>query len=257
MPRIISVLILALVQGITEFLPVSSSGHLVVLKSLFGLRSAGAGLEVTLHAGTLLSILLYYRKFISSLIRDAFSREKATRKRSLRYILFLALATIPIALAGVFLGEMVTGFFSRPTLSGAMLIITALVLFTTKFLGEGTPGITPLRAGTVGLAQALALMPGISRSGITIAASRIMGIEAEEAARFSFMIAIPAMIGAVIYEFISHPASLEGIYIFGLLISALVGYIALSLLVGVVRRRKLWIFAPYCLLLGLAVVIFL
>ena len=255
------VLILAVVQGLTEFLPVSSSGHLVLFQNWFGSQEGDIFLDVVLHCGTLGSVLWIYRREIVRLLRcDA---------AALRYIWAVVVGTLPAVLVGALLRPTVASLFERPILTGFALIITAAVLLTTRFRDHepGTqsaewqpvaPG--PGKAFLIGIAQSLAITPGISRSGMTITASLWLGVPRAEAARFSFLLSVPAIGGALLLELLKGEFSARtGPWGLGLgaVVAFVVGLAAIRWTARAVQARHFWWFSFYCLGLGLLVLVLL
>ncbi len=245
--------LLAVIQGITEFLPVSSSGHLVLFKHVVGLEVAmGATLEIVLHAGTLVSILIFYRKRISMLWRGVISGEQMSR----RYIGLIVLGVVPAIVMGLSARHSLEGFYERPEWAGVFLLITGGYLLGTSGLKSVQGTLRPVSAVWIGLAQMAALLPGISRSGSTICTARLFGIEPKKAAEFSFLMSIPLLVGVVIYEGIcwicsDAVLSINGWVLgWGFLLSAVVGYGALTWLVFTLERSRFWYFGIYCLGLG-------
>jgi len=252
----ISILILAVVQGITEFLPVSSSAHLAILSPLFGLGEDSAQVAVTLHAGTLLAILIFYRRELLGLLQP--------EKR--RLIPLLIIGTIPVGVIGVVLKsiDLFDRIFANLLVSGTGLLITgALLYFFTRTPAPGVQlrEISLKQTILVGLAQALAILPGISRSGSTIATGIKVGVNREDAATFSFLLGIPAIAGAAGVELLSallsHKLKLGTSHYWslglGFAASALVGCFALKILLVTLQKEKLKYFAWYCFLLGMVI----
>ena len=245
--------LLAVVQGITEFLPVSSSGHLVLLKHVVGLEVAmGATLEIVLHAGTLVSILIFYRKRIILLWRGFVSGERVSR----RYIGLVLLGIVPAIVLGLSAPQGLESFYERPEWAGFFLLLTGGYLIGTSGVKATTGTLRPISAVWIGLAQMVALLPGISRSGSTICTARLFGIEPKMAAEFSFLMSIPLLVGVVLYEGIRWISadvvlSVDGWALgWGFLLSAVVGYGALTWLVFTLERGRFWHFGIYCLGLG-------
>lgn len=235
-----SVLGLGIIQGLTEFLPISSSGHLIVMKSLFGVSSPGAALEVALHAGTLVAVLWAYRHWIGQWARDLRARQRAAWQT----LGALTVASVPAGLAGLFMGRLVEHFFIVPAVVVGWLC-TALLLWAMPAPDKTdglAGGMTWTRAILIGLAQALALWPGLSRSGSTIAMGRAVGLAPEDAARFSFLLAIPAVAGASLFEVPAlADASLPGRDLAaGALLAAITGVIAIQWVKGLVNRPRAW-----------------
>jgi len=247
------VLVLAVVQALTEFLPVSSSGHLVLAKRILGLEAPGVILEVALHAGTLISILVYYRKRIARLLSDLVSGGAGGQ----REILALAAGSLPALGFYLFFHDRVEAAFDRPALAAALLGVTGIGLLTLRVVRAPDRKISVLRGVWIGVAQALALLPGISRSGLTIAAGRHLGLAPRGAAEFSLLLAVPALLGATLLKACSLAAAELGDLTLGSLaagtaVSALVGYGAIAILLRTLSTHRFWLFGFYCLAVGTA-----
>ena len=239
-------LILGILQGITEFLPVSSSGHLVLGQKLLGINVPGNAFEVILHIGTLMSILVVFWPDIHRLlggINDPHVR---------RYIFNLVLGTTPAIIVGLSLKDQVALMFDNAHSVALALIITGIILIFSKWFSKKKSDLTLVKGFCIGLAQALAIIPGISRSGATICTGLMMGLSSEEAARFSFLLAIPAIAGAGLLTAIDIDNISIGMDVMavGLLSSFLVGLIALKWLLNLLKTGKFYWFGVYCLLLG-------
>ncbi len=247
MPRLLYIIIMAFLQGITEFLPISSSGHLVLAGKAFGLHEPGGGLEIALHFGTLLSIVVFYWRDLVALVRTA----NSVKSESTKTIGLVIIASIPAAVIGLAFESQLLSCFDNGALAGAMLILTGIVLLSTLFTTKHGARINLPRAIAIGFAQAAAILPGISRSGITIVTARHTGVEGEKAARFSFFMAIPVIAGANFLHLIGHSSGFDAIHIVGIAISFVIGYISLKVLIKVLDKGKLWVFGPYCLILGI------
>ncbi|MCU0606923.1 MAG: undecaprenyl-diphosphate phosphatase [Candidatus Edwardsbacteria bacterium] len=257
-------IILGIVQGLTEFLPVSSSGHLALIENLFGLSGGNLRFEVFVHLGTLAAVVVVFRKRISKLVRAVFkARVYSDRGRlrftddNLRLALLLVLATIPAAVIGLLFDDAIERAFQSPVAVSALLLATGAILFGTRFVRAGEKKMNWWRALLVGCAQAVAILPGISRSGSTICAGIYAGTKQEDAAEFSFLLSVPVILGAGLLKF--KDALHQGIpagellnLAAGGLAAAAVGYVSIKLLLGIVRRRKLEYFAYYCWAAGLA-----
>ena len=252
--------ILGIVQGLTEFLPVSSSGHLVLGEQILRLDPPGVLLEAVLHLGTLLSVLVLFRREISDLVLSVFKGGEG-RREAFR----LLLGTLPIVLVGFFLQSRIEGIFSSVLLVAACLCVNGGILFFADRANRRADRVSvPLGAALlIGLAQAASLLPGISRSGATISTGLFLGVRGREAARFSFLLAIPAIVGAGLFQVWkarpvagSYPAEWGGLLLGGL-VAAVVGAFAIKGLLAVVARGRLKAFAGYCLALGTAVLIYL
>lgn len=258
MSPILAAAILALVQGWTEFLPVSSSGHLVLAQHLLGVDSAGVALEIVLHLGTVLAVVLYYREDFISLLRDGFDYLRGGRgleaRSAARLFLFLVLGTIPGALGGVFFEDRIDAAFEDPRFVCGALLFTGLLLLSTLPVPRRREPITALRSVLVGLFQLLALLPGVSRSGSTISGGLFLGITPEEAARFSFLLSVPITLGAIVFKIPEVGAELQhgqfAPFAVGLVVSFLSGLLAIGAMLRIVRRGRFGVFGVYCLLVG-------
>ncbi|MBM3331678.1 undecaprenyl-diphosphate phosphatase [candidate division WOR-3 bacterium] len=255
---ILEALLLGLIQGITEFLPVSSSGHLAVLEHLWKLPAESRlPLTTMLHGATALSVIFYFAPLLAKLIRGLWVRDAARRSGSWRMAAFILLASIPAGLIGVTFSDIIDRAFTNPLLVGLMLLVTGGVLFGTRYSQpQGRSGW--LRALLVGCGQAIAILPGISRSGATIATGLYLGMERKEAFEFSFLLAIPAVTGAFFLEArkvdlaVINPTALA----VGMVAAFVSGLAALYALARFVTGRKLHWFAFYCWLAGLATILF-
>ncbi len=242
--------VMAVIQGLTEFLPVSSSGHLALASSVLHLPEGGLSFDIVLHLGTLLAVIAFYFKDIVRLIAGSFKGEK----KSLLLLGTLAASTVPVAIFGILAGDFIEGLFSSVLFVSGALAFTGAVLF---FFGGSTStrqnGVSFKQGVTVGLFQTLALFPGISRSGTTICAGLRAGLSREEAARFSFFLSIPAIAGAAVKELPEAQWAMPaGVLLTGFAVSAVVGFLALGLLVKFVKNGKLRGFAWYCWALSAA-----
>lgn len=266
---LVQALLLGIVQGLTEFLPVSSSGHLVIVRSLMGIQPAGMTFEVMVHFATLLAILVAFRGELVELVR-AVARLPAWMLRReasngaddpyLRLALLILLGSVPAGVAGLLWKDAIGQLFQNPSVAAAMLLVTGLLLWVSDRVHWGSSELLQLRpwqALVTGVAQAAALVPGISRSGSTITVALFAGVRRDAAGRFSFLLAIPAIAGATLLEArellagagsVSGPALLAGAVAAGVS-----GYAAIHLLMGFVRSGRLRFFAYYTWLVGLVV----
>jgi len=249
---ILEAVLLGFLQGATEFLPVSSSGHLVMGQTLLDIRLPGVAFEVAVHVATLLSVLLVFRKRVGSLAAGAVRRER----EAWRYLGLLALATLPAAVLGLALGDQVEALFEAPAATGIALLVTGSLLWTTRWALAREPDRAPgvREALLMGVAQAFALVPGISRSGTTVVAGLWLGVEAEEAAAFSFLMAVPAILGAAVLELPELTAAGDGggggALLLGSAVAAVVGVGAIRPFVALLRRKAFHRFGPYCWVVG-------
>jgi undecaprenyl-diphosphatase len=258
--EIIHALILGLIQGLTEFLPVSSSGHLALAQVLFDMKvSTGVIFEIVVHFGTLCSIFIYYRSEILDLIKALplwLKPSSAWQHAHARMILFIIVSMIPALIIALFFKEMVEAWFVNPIIVSSMLILTGTILFATRFQKESSENISLKKSLGIGLAQAFAILPGISRSGSTISMALFLGMKKKDAANFSFLMVIPVIFGAMILAMKdlseAGEVSAQAIPLFvGFLASFASGYIALKLLIGLLKSRGIYPFAWYCWLVGL------
>lgn len=249
---ILEALILGAVQGFTEFIPISSSGHLVLVPEVLGWDPAGLSFDVLLHVGSLLALAVYFRADLMRIARSLVSGEAEGR----HLLLLLAIGTIPAAVAGFALEDFFETRFGDAPTTALSLILTALILIAAEQMvrrrrSEGRPldELGVLDAGGVGAAQAFSILPGISRSGSTIAAGLALGMSRETAARFAFLLAIPALLGAAILKLPDLGADPIGLgaALVGFLASAVSSYLAIAGLIHYLRSRTLYPFAIYCL----------
>lgn len=248
--NIIQALILGIIQGITEWLPISSSGHLVLAQQYFGL-DVPLAFDVILHLGTLLVVFIVFWKDILEIAKSSL---KFRWDENTKLLLFIIIGTIPIALVGFFFRDFIKSLFESVLAVGIALLVTGTVLFLTKFTKDKTK-LNWWKALIVGIAQAFALIPGISRSGSTISAGLYLGIKREKIAKFSFLMFIPAMIGATILE-IGEIVNVELMpTIVGTLTSIIVGYISLKWLLKIIQKGKFHYFSYYCWILGIITII--
>jgi undecaprenyl-diphosphatase len=254
--RVLEIVILAIVQGIAEFLPISSSGHLVILGAMMGQLSESPTVEIILHAGTLGSILVvYWRRIIDLLLSDK------------RVIPLLILGTIPAGVVGLLIKSQAQWLLRQPVLAGCMLVVTGGMLIVLGRLRPRTgdyQSLTPLGAFLIGCFQAFAILPGISRSGSTILGGRLLGLRNEDSITFSFLLAIPAILGATVLtakDLVEQQSSSAGLghsigeLAVGAVIALLVGIFALKWLIGWSRLDRLHWFAWWCVPVGLASVV--
>ncbi len=259
MTEIAQKIILGVVQGLTEFLPVSSSAHLILIPNFFRWTDPGLAFDVALHLGTLAAAVVYLWEDLRNLALGVlrFSDESLAPQR--RLLLNLVLATVPGAVAGLLLEHKAEEAFRSPALIGWTLLGMGLVLGAGDRKGGGTrtaAEISPAMALLIGAAQAFALIPGVSRSGATITTALFLGFRREEAARFSFLMAVPIIAGAGILKMpqILHAADKAGLAA-GFIASALAGFVAIWLLMRYVQTRRYTPFVAYRVALGLSVLL--
>ncbi len=257
--EIIKAILLGAVQGFTEFLPISSSGHLVLGSELLNFQEQGLAFDVFVHLGTLFSVCLVFRKELLAMLVAplAVLRGRADEEltRFLYWDIYVVVATLPAVAAGLLLKESIDGIFSNILLVYCMLFVTGVIMSVAHYLKEGNVRLNCPRALVIGCAQAMAIFPGLSRSGSTIFAGMALGLNRETVARFSFIMSIPAIFGAVVLQsndLLQHPPELSSLIaiVSGMAASAVCGYFAIILLLDIVRRNRLQWFGYYCLLLS-------
>ncbi len=239
-------IISGIVQGVTEFLPISSSGHLVILHRLIGLKEPQLVFDIFLHLGTLAAIFIVFWNDILDIF---------TRKRVGFFVIVGSAATVLFVLL---FGSAAESPFSNVKLVGAMLMVTGAWLILGNFIRFGTEGMSTPKAFLIGLAQGIATLPGISRSGATISTGLFLGLDGQAAARFSFLLSIPAIIGAFFIK--ARDGSLAGFNIncvFGLIASCIIGVLSLKLLLRLIYRNRFHLFGVYCIAAGILVLVFL
>lgn len=252
-------MVLGAVQGLTEFIPISSSGHLVLVPEALGWDEPGLAFDVMLHVASLVALLWYFRKDLSALVRGVVAGEAPSR----RLFLLLIVGTIPAAAAGLLLNDYFEESFTDAKASALQLLMTAGILVGAELVYRYHRGRTErLRdiddlnakdATVIGIAQAISILPGISRSGSTIAAGLGLKMERDDAARFAFLLAIPALFGAALVK-VPDLGSAElssGAAIGGFVASLVTSYIAIAGLIRYLRTRNLYPFAVYCVVAGL------
>jgi undecaprenyl-diphosphatase len=265
-------IVLGIVQGLTEFLPVSSSGHLVLLQSFFGLKEPELFFDVSVHVGTLVAVCVYFWGDLKEIAFVLFSKsawsagkggpmERWRQIPELRLLGLIVIGSLPTALLGLALRPMAELLFSSVRLVGIMLLVTGFLLWFTRPVKKGGRRLAELSLWDglcVGAMQGLAILPGISRSGSTIAVGLFKGLDRETAARYSFLLSIPAISGAMALE-LAHArvsgAPPLGPVVVGACVAGAVGYVALKALIGLVKNGKLYRFAFYCWPLGVGVIL--
>jgi undecaprenyl-diphosphatase len=240
-----------LVQGLTEFLPISSSGHLVLVPALLGMDEPDLATTALLHFGTLLAVVAYYRHDLARLVKIR-SDEEARR-----ILLLLAIGTIPAAVFGITLDGPIEIVLEEPWIVAIALIVTGVVLAFALLVPRGERTLAGGRtadAVVVGLAQAFALVPGISRSGMTIVAGMAQGFERVQAARYAFLLAVPSIAGAAAFEGwkLADRGGFEAELLIGMGVAAVTGYLAIAVLIKLLGRTGPAPFAAYCVALGTA-----
>lgn len=262
--EIIDSFLLGLIQGLTEFLPISSSGHLVLGKEMLGGDfKKNITFEVIVHFGTLCSILLYYKKEIGAILSSLWNlfcnlseiQQRYKSDNNIKLSWFILISMIPAALVGLTMEDTIERVFLSPFPVSVMLLVTGTILFTTRFRSEHPNDLTAGSAFGIGLAQAFAILPGISRSGSTISLGLYLGIKREEVANFSFLMVIPVIGGAMLLKTVEMVEAgvpfdtLLGLFI-GFITSFVSGYFALKYLIILLRSKGIHPFAWYCWILG-------
>ena len=245
------ILVLSVLQGVAEFLPISSSGHLVLGQNLLGVNAPGMRLDIFLHVGTLVSICLFYWRIIARVLQQ----------REWSYVLKVVVSALPAVVVFLLFKHWLDAAFESTVAVGCALLFTGCVLVSSRFFRPGKGEVTYLKALVMGVFQAVAIAPGVSRSGMTLVAARGAGIDAEKSAEFSFLMSAPLIVGAAGLEVLKSFGSAEtaatpevswGLCLFGATIAAVVGYGALALLLKSLKSSWFWLFGPYCWLAGLA-----
>ncbi|GJM28144.1 MAG: undecaprenyl-diphosphatase [Cyclobacteriaceae bacterium] len=251
----VDAIILGIVQGLTEFLPISSSGHIELGSALLNVQSTNSLLfSVVVHAATSLSTIVVFRKDLIQLISELFQ----LKKEAVYYSGALILSAVPVGIIGLTYEKEIESFFSgQVLLVGFMLLVTGLLLALTYYSRPREGKVTLGRALLIGLSQALAILPGISRSGATISTALLLGVDKEQAARFSFlMVLIPILGGSALklLDFLGDPSSSGDTSVwtltFGFLAAFITGLVACKWMISIVKKGKLIYFAFYCFIVG-------
>ena len=240
-------ILLAVIQAGTEFLPISSSGYLVLVSNL--ISKPNLYFFITLHTASLFAVIIFTRNELAHLFR--FEGEYA------KWWLYLFIGIIPAAVAGVFFKDFIEEVFSSLFFVGISFFITGLVLYMTKFHKKPPTGLNAEKSLLIGLIQALALLPGISRSGVTISTALMTGVEKEKAIKFSFLLFIPLSVGALILNYVSGNGVIEGegfylnaSLILSFMVCLVMSLIFLNLMFHIIKKAKLWLFSFYCFAIG-------
>lgn len=254
-------LILGIVQGLTEFLPVSSSGHLELTKAMFGdnsLPEESLMMTVVLHAATALSTIVIFRKDIAEILKGLLQFKN---NEQFQFSLKIVLSMIPAALVGVLLEEQIEQFFGgQILLVGCMLIITAGLLFLADKAKSTLNPVSYKNALIIGIAQAIAILPGISRSGATISTSVLLGVDRQKAARFSFLMVVPLILGKMAKDILSGDLaasqSNSSLLIIGFIAAFVAGLLACQWMIALVKKSQLKYFSFYCMIVGIIAIIY-
>lgn len=267
---IFQAIIIGLVQGLTEFLPVSSSAHLIFAQQALGVSDVGLAFDVLMHVGTLVAVIVYFFNDIVNMIKgfllslvdlkngNFMGEIKKDPYKKLAWLTILA--TIPVGVVGVLFNDMIESMFQGLTIPAFLLLVTGCLLYASQRMNSGridVRNVTIKEALIMGCGQALAVLPGLSRSGTTIAAGLFAGLDKEFAAKFSFILSIPAILGAAVFQLkdLSGGNIEIGACIAGFIVAVISGYLAISVLLKIVREKSLDIFAYYCWIVGLIVLI--
>jgi len=256
--NLVEAFILGAIQGVTEWLPVSSSGHLVLAQSLFGLdASKNLLFDLVVHLGTLLAVCAYFNKELGRIVLSvlASKAKRDAQMNALRTLGFLLIvATIPAGVAGVLLSSWLESIFT-PEIVASALVVNGLLLFVySRYGSSGARRNANLKdAIVIGMFQAVSIVPGISRSGSTLGGGMLRGLEREVAAVFAFLVSVPTLLGAFAYGFAtldSYDLDL-GVGLAGLVVAFLTGLLSIQYLLKIVKKGKLWVFGVYCIAAGL------
>jgi undecaprenyl-diphosphatase len=245
--------ILGIVQGLTEFLPVSSSGHLVLAQALLGIRLPGVAFEVTVHVATLCAVLWVYRGRIAELVRGLLAREASAA----RYVGLLILATLPAIAVGFAARDFLEAVFEKPPVAAGLLLVSGLLAWSLKYSAPRAEAERPrgLQALAIGVAQAVAILPGVSRSGATVATGAWLGVDVLKMAEFSFLMSVPAIAGAAVLQAGSIEAQALGLGTWplavGFVAACLSGVLAIRIFVWMLGSGTFHRFAYYCWAVGL------
>lgn len=269
---LLDAVLLGIIQGLTEFLPISSSGHLVLSQELLHIAHSGnITFEVFVHFGTLLSVVFMFWKDIKLIflsICEVCKNPKQLKllfksNEHLKIAVFIAIGSIPAAIVGIVFEKEISVLFNDPKFVSVMLLITGLILFLTKFSNpkEGS-SVGLVSAIIIGIAQAVAIVPGISRSGITISSALFAGVSRENAAKFSFLMALPVILGASILEatevFQTSITNQELlVYIVGTAVAAITGYASIRVVLGLLKKKRFSWFSYYCFIAGILGILFI
>lgn len=263
---ILKYLFLGLFQGFTEPIPISSSGHIILLRELFQLDIPGLSFEIFIHFGSLIAIVIVYRREIYTLISNSLIyllRRDKNKKQDFQFTVLLLIATIPAGIAGLLFEEKLGRLINYTFLIGLALVVTGVFLWIirNKRGKRGDREISPTRALVIGLAQALAIFPGISRSGATVIAAMFLGLKREVALRFSFLLYIPVSLGATILsvrDFFTDSELQDFFipYLVAFLAAILASYFSLRWFINLMIKGNLKYFAYYCFLVGIVVFIY-
>ena len=266
---ILQSIVLGLIQGITEFFPISSSGHLVIIPYFSGWDYPPLYFTVTVHFATLLAVLTVLHRDAWRIIRGfvlGLFKKKWRKSADFKMGLYIIIATIPAVLMGLFLNDLIESIFSKPLVVAVFLLVTAFILWGGEYRGrkvKQNKSLTYISSLASGIGQALAVFPGTSRSGATISFARFFGIKREAAVKFSFLLSIPIILGSFVFELSRSSSSVFSggentvlILFTGLVSAYLAGFFAIKYLLYLTKKKNLNIFAIYCICLSIAIFVF-
>jgi undecaprenyl-diphosphatase len=241
-------LLLSVIQGITEWIPISSSGHLAIIQNLFGFQDLS--FDVFLHLASLLAVIIIFRKDILKVLN-------LTKRESLVYLLLIILATVPAGVVGYLFRDQIAELFENMLHIGIFFILSGAMIYATKFAKEKKENISWFNSLIIGIFQAISILPSVSRSGATISSGLFMGIKKEQVVKFSFLLSIPAILGAGIFE--SKKIILSDINFLTLatsfIVTFIVSIVAIKLLLKIIKTDRFYLFGWYNMLLGIIVVL--
>ena len=259
---LLKAIILGIIQGLSEFLPISSSGHLVIAEHYLGFKNPDLSFEIFIHFGSLIAVFIYFRKDILALLKSlnfgSKTDENVTNRKLMLYLLVSTVVTVALAFS---MKPFIEKVFESPLTVGIILIFNGFILLSSDFAKKcvkpaSETGI--LRSVIIGIGQSLALLPGISRSGTTISTALHTGMKREDAARYSFLLAIPAILGATVLEYktlLSLNTEMMIVYLSGAAAAFVSGYLVISALLSLIKKKKLIYFAVYCWIIAITVII--
>lgn len=248
----IDIVALAVLQGAAEFLPISSSGHLVIAQNLLGINPNGMLIDISLHFGTLISIFIFYFAVIKRIILT----------KDYLFVLKIILSSIPAVVVYFIFRDALEAVAENAKIAGALMIATGLLLLSTRLMSAGSKQTSFFSSIIMGLCQAAAIFPGLSRSGMTLVGARFCRIAPDKAAEFSFLMSAPLIIGGIILELLKNGGQIANgeisfpILFAGIIIAAVVGYFSIVLLVKSLNSSRFWLFGPYCIIVGSLAIFF-
>lgn len=258
--ELIDALVLGVIQGVTEWLPVSSSGHLVIGQEMLGLpANENLLFDLMVHLGTVLAVCVYFRREFWNILRAMIPRSQCGPDRDQLRLLGAAIAvgTIPIAVVGLLISGEVEDIFTLPMVGVALLVNAVVLVVAERIASDRKKSVRPFDALLIGIFQAVAIIPGISRSGFTISGGLLRGVEREAAATFAFLLSVPALIGAFVYGVLAlERYDAEAVtMLVGMATAFVVGIASIDVLLRVVRAGGLWAFGAYCAVVGVIVIV--